>query len=403
MKKRRKNILILLVIVLTAIVGFWVSCLKNTSFARIEKTLVENEMAKRTVPVVLTKVKRMNFEKRLTVQGNLEAKNSAMVSPRIPGTIEKIFVDEGDQVIEGMTKLFQSDSVKLQKAFDIQKQDLKVSHYELLEKEANFERVKADFDKAKLDYYRAKRLFEKKTITENEFELQESRFKQTEAALKHSQALVDLKAQQERQAKVKLQIAEKDLGDSLVYAPISGTVSMRLSEQGETGQPGKPIIKIEDPSLLEVSAFLPSQYYHHIIPRQTQMRIMVYDVDLGKQNVHYKSPTIDQKLRTFEVKCLLIDVPQGVVPGAMAQIEVVLREKCGLGIPSSAIPIRSGRQVVFAVHGETAHMVEVTTGLETDGIIELLEGDLTENKPVVTMGQFPLNEGTAVRIQKEEN
>ena len=404
MKNKKHNILILLFIICMAIIGLWISPMKNVSLAVEEKNSVENETAlKRTVPVVLTKVKRVNFEERLVVQGNVEAKNRAMVSPRIPGTIEKIFVNEGDQVIEGKTKLFQTDSVKLQKVLDIQKQGSKVSHYELLEEKANLERVKADFHKAKLDYQRAQRLYQKKTITPNEFELQESRFKQTEALLTHAKTLVDLKTQLEQQAKVSLQIAEKDLRDSLVYAPITGKVSMRLSEPGEMGQPGKPIIKIEDPSLIEVSAFLPAQYYHQVIPEKTEMRIMVYDLDVGKQKIHYKSPTIDQKLRTFEIKCPLVNPPEGVVPGVMANIEVVLQEKSGLGIPSSAVQMRSGRPVVFVVRGETAHMVAVKTGLETDGRLELLEGELAENKPVVTMGQFLLNEGSAVRIQKEEN
>ena len=215
--------------------------------------------------------------------------------------------------------------------------------------------------------------------------------------------MVDLKAQLEQQEKVNLQIAEKDLRDSLVYAPITGKVSMRLSEPGEMGQPGKPIIRIEDPSLIEVSAFLPAQYYQQVIPGGTEMRIKVYDLDVGKQKISYKSPTIDPKLRTFEIKCRLVNPPEGIVPGVMAKIEVLLQEKSGLGIPSSAVQIRGGRPVVFVVRGETAHMIGVKTGLETDGRLELLEGELAENKPVVTMGQFLLNEGSAVRIQKEEN
>ena len=145
MKNKKHNILILLFIICMAIIGLWISPMKNVSLAVEEKNSVENETAlKRKVPVVLSKVKRVNFEERLVVQGNVEAKNRAMVSPRIPGTIEKIFVNEGDQVIEGKTKLFQTDSVKLQKVLDIQKQGSKVSHYELLEE--NEEAKKKNFN-----------------------------------------------------------------------------------------------------------------------------------------------------------------------------------------------------------------------------------------------------------------
>lgn len=397
MKNIKGRILILFLTVFSVTVGLCVTSLKK-------KSMAENETAaKGAVPVVLTKARILNFQERILLQGNLEAKNSAMVSPKMPGTIEKIFVDEGAPVTAGKTMLFLLDSVKLQKVVDIQKQGLKVSHYERLEKEADFERVKADFQKADLDYQRAQRLYQKKTITDHEFELQESRFKQAEASLKHARTLIDLKAQQEQQAKVNLQIAEKDLRDSLVYAPISGKVSMRFSEPGEMGQPGKPIIRIEDLSLIEVSVFLPAQYYPRIIPGKTMMRITVSDLDVGKQQVSYKSPTINEKLRTFEVKCMLVNPPDWAVPGAMAQVEVILQERSSLGIPASAVQIRQGRAVVFVVRGEKAHLVEVKTGLENDGWVEVLEGGLAENNPVVTMGQLLLNEGSAVRIQKEEN
>ena len=190
------------------------------------------------------------------------------------------------------------------------------------------------------------------------------------------------------------------------YQTVEATEVSNISASARSDNSIKFVSKqawIKCSSLIEVFAFLPAHYYHHITPGQTQMRIMVYDLDLGKQKVSFKSPTINEKLRTFEVKCMLVAPPETIVPGAMAHIEVVLKEKTGLGIPSAAVQIRSGRQVVFVVRGATAHMVEVTTGLETDGWIELLEGDLAENKPVVTMGQFLLNEGTGVRIQKEEN
>lgn len=169
------------------------------------------------------------------------------------------------------------------------------------------------------------------------------------------------------------------------------------------GQPGKPIIRIEDLALIEVSAFLPAQYYPQVMPGENEMRIMVPALDLGKRKVSYKSPTINEKLRTFEVKCMLASPPDWVVPGAMVQVEVVLKERSNLGIPLASIQIRGDRPIVFVVLGEKAHLVEVKTGLENDGWVEVLEGKLAQNEPVVAMGQFLLNEGTAVRIQKEEN
>jgi len=118
--------------------------------------------------------------------------------------------------------------------------------------------------------------------------------------------------------------------------------------------------------------------------------------------VSYKSPTISPKLRTFEVKSILKKPPQGVVPGAIAQIEVVLESRKGLGVPAVAIQKRNDQSVIFVIKNDTAHMVSVKTGLENDGWIEIIDSELTEKTPVVSMGQYLVEDGTPVSVQKEQ-
>ena len=77
------------------------------------------------------------------------------------------------------------------------------------------------------------------------------------------------------------------------------------------GKPGAPVLRIEDPSLLEVSVFLPAQAYGEVAPGETGMQVLVEGLDLGQHKVTYKSPTIDPVLRTFEARCLLADPPGG--------------------------------------------------------------------------------------------
>jgi len=243
-------------------------------------------------------------------------------------------------------------------------------------------------------------LFKKQAVTADAFEQQESRYKQILAFRKHAQAQVELSAEKEHQADAVLAISEKDLADAIVYAPISGKISRRVREPGEMGQPGQPVVRIDDTSVVEVSAYLPAQYYSKIIPGQTGMNIEVSGIDIGQQIVSYKSPTINPKLRTFEVKSILKKPSQGVVPGAIAQIEVVLESRKGLGVPAAAIQKRNEQSVIFVIKNDTAHMVSVKTGFENDGWIEIVDSDLVENTPVVSMGQSMIEEGTLVSVQK---
>jgi multidrug efflux pump subunit AcrA (membrane-fusion protein) len=324
-----------------------------------------------------------------------------MVSPRIPGTLEEFCVDEGDNVIAGQTKLFQTDSVKLEQNVTISEHDLAVARCAQRQAEANQEKVSADFDKAELDFKRFERLLEKKATTQNVFEQQQSRYKQMAAAKKLTKAQVELAAEQVRQAEAALAIATKDMADTSVLAPISGEVSMRMAEPGEMGEAGRPVLRIEDTSMVEVSVFLPAVYYPAVIKGQTQMKVNVSGIDLGLQTISYKSPTIDSKLRTFEVKCLLKDPPDGVAPGAMARIVGVLESREALGVPSVAIQHRGGRKVLFVVKDDISHQVAVQPGIEMDGWIEISQGELNEETAVVTMGQYMIEEGTRVAVQKE--
>jgi RND family efflux transporter MFP subunit len=355
----------------------------------------------RSIPVVLTSAAIREFEDRLVLQGNLEAKHFAVVPALVAGAIETFFVDEGDEVIANETKLFQIDSLKLEKALEVSRQDLAMARCGNLESAANLERVQADFDKAELDYGRFQRLLAQNAVTKDAFEGQESRYKQTKAVLKHAHTLVNLAQERERQAEAALAIAEKHLKESLGVAPISGRVSARILEVGEMADTGKPVLRIDDPSVIEVSAFLPAQYYPRVQPDETLMRVQVHGIELGELPVSYKSPTIHPKLRTFEVKCLLNNPPEGVIPGAIAELSVSLERRTALGVPSSAVVFRENKAVVFVVENDRARIRELTTGLSSDGWVEVRSGNLAEGTPVATMGQFLLKDGIRVTVQQE--
>lgn len=359
------------------------------------------EVQKTRIPVVVTNPVRRTFERIIATQGNLEAKYIALVSPRIPGTIEEFFVDEGDKVIAGETKLFHTDAIKLEQTVTIRENDLAVSICTEKQAKASLEKVTADFEKAELDFKRFERLLKQDATTQDIFEQQQSSYKQLAASVKVSQAQVELASERVRQAQAALAIAHKDLDDTTVIAPINGVITTRLAEPGEIGSPGMPVLRIEDPNILEISAFLPAVYYPSVITNQTEMKVTVSGIKLENQTVSYKSTAINPKLRTFEVKCLIKNPPDGIAPGAMAEVEIVLESHEGLGVPVTSVQKRANQSVVFATSGDAAIMKPVKTGIESEGWIEITEGQITESNQIVSMGQDMLNEGTLVSIQKE--
>ncbi|MBU2549742.1 MAG: efflux RND transporter periplasmic adaptor subunit [Proteobacteria bacterium] len=394
-----KTILIILALVLG-------TCLMIEGLAS-RPTLAESKApeksasSERTVVVLVEPIESRRFEERVMVQGNLEAKNVALVPARSKGTIQSIFVDEGDAVEAGRTRLFQTDPLKFEKTVDIQKQVLAVARCAVLEKEANLAKVRAEFHKAELDYKRFKKLVERGTVSRDEFEQVDSRYQQAEATSRHAEILIKLAREQLRQAQASLVIAQKDLSDALVFAPLSGRVAERYMEPGEMGDTNKSVLRIEDPSLIEASAFLPARYYARVVPGRTKVRLQVYGQTLADRMVSYRSPTIDSRLRTFEIKVEIKDPPEGVVPGAMAEVSVLLDSREGLGVPSQALQKRADSQVVFLINSTKARMVPVKTGLSTDGWTEIQGDGIAKGMSVVVQGQVMLNDGATVSVRKE--
>ncbi len=352
------------------------------------------------VPVVLQAVERRTFRESIEVQGNLQARNFALVSPKIGGVLDAIYVDEGDQVIAGETRLFQTDSVKLQKAIAIAQQNLKVARLARVESQANLRRVEAELSKIASDYRRYKSLYERGVVSEGAYEEIASAYEQAQAMKTHAESVVSVADEQARSAEISLTLAEQDLRDSLMLAPLSGTVSARMAEPGEMGAVGTPVLRIDDVDSLEASTYLPGQYYERVIPGTTPVRIGDEGSWWGEYAIRYKSPTVDPGLRTFEIRC---DVPgdgERAVPGVLAQMLVILEEREGLGVPSNAIVQRADRRVVFVVDNGTAAMRVVEIGLNTDGWSEVIGGELKPEDRVVVQGQFLLDDGSAVRQQE---
>ena len=234
-------------------------------------------------------------------------------------------------------------------------------------KRDRLEQVKADLNKASIDFRRYKKLLDNKAVSRDGYEQIALRHKQAQVALKHAKTLIELSKEQKRQARTALSMAEKDLKDSLVLAPITGHVVLRLKEPGEMAGAGEPVLKIETRDIVEAVAFLPAHLYGDIQLGKTRVNLRGNDQSLENLPIDYKSLTINEKLRTFAIKTIIDNHTDRFIPGAIVKMEVLLSHETGLGVASAAIQLRNNKPVIFVVKNQKAHLHEVTTGIENDG------------------------------------
>ncbi len=154
----RGRLLLITVGVIALAAGIWAALAHLPE--RGEQTAgVEGDGAGRRCPVVLGGVREMVFEERILISGNVEAANTALVSARVAGVIDGVFVDEGDPVKVGQ-KLFQVDRERLSQAVRIAGEQVAVAAAAVRAREATVTRIRADPAKAQLDLERYKRLYE---------------------------------------------------------------------------------------------------------------------------------------------------------------------------------------------------------------------------------------------------
>jgi len=94
---------------------------------------------------------------------------------------------------------------------------------------------------------------------------------------------------------------------------------------------------------------------------------------------------------------VLVAVPGGgLMPGTRVHARIELSRKAEWVVPRSAVLRDAQGAYIFQVRAGKAHRVNVQTGLEHDGLIAV-QGAFGTNAPVVSLGNYELRDGMAVR------
>jgi len=326
----------------------------------------------------------MIFTDSLRSQGVVRTKESAGISAHVPGLIEDLQVDEGDCVKKG-DLLFRVDRKNLENAVRAAKDDLVLVRARLVQAEATAE-------KANLDAERMKRLYKGAAVTKDVLEKAEVGAKSATAALDAARAAI-------AKAETGLAVAEKNLSDSCVVAPFDGVIIKKHKQPGDYAAPGTKVFELENPGRLELALLLNAARFAQVRVGTTKVRL---DNALDGKNefvISYRSPTVSQLTRTFEVRCELPRT-EAVAPGMLLDGQVVFETHTGVGVPAAAVANRGGTDCIFIVVDGKVVRRPVETGFETDGWREIRTPTIGADEQVILEGMLLVNEGDEVRVKK---
>ena len=349
----------------------------------------------KTTRVNISKLQKRIFRQRIPLQGTIQPVEFATISAKIGGTLEMLKVSEGDKVKKG-DLLFGIDRQVLKNQVVVKEDEIKVRQAALQSAEISLNIAKISYDQAKRDFDRAKNLSRSKAISESSLESAETDFRKAEMAVNNANASIANAKALLKQAESNLAIARKNLDDSTTAAPFDCVVFDKFVEENEFVSAGQEILKLENHDALEVVCFISAVYYNAVIEGKTPVDFTDRNGKaVARSVITYKAPGIDPESRTFKIK-VAIPKEANPVSGMLCELDIILAEREGYGLPESAILLRAeNRMIAYTVNDKSrAESVEIKRGIIDGGFSEVLNAENLLSRRFVITGQTFINNGS---------
>ena len=327
-------------------------------------------------PVDLAKLETRQMQYTVSAPGTIEAFQQVQITARVSGAVDRVSFVEGQQVKAGdVLAVIESERY----AIALEQAKSTVSKADAAQKAAQ----------AALDRRLAAQKESPGLVPGEEIEQKQTAVDSAKADM--------LAAQQAKR------VAELNLRDSQVRAPIAGVVQTRTVQQGQYLQPGAVLATIlqRDPMLL---------------------RFQVTEQDAPRLKADMPvNLTLKESTRTFTGKITLVsdaadpttrmvpvtaqvdatDHQYWLRPGAFCEVQVpVGSARAGIVVPALAVQPTEKGNVVYVVDDKNiAHAQVVELGMHTaEGGVELTRG-VKEGDMLVVRGIDPLTDGAPVKVQ----
>ena len=359
-----------------------------------------------STPVVQTaKVNRQKIVQKVNATGKIQPKVQVKISADVSAKIIKLPVVEGQWVEKG-TLLVELDRERYVAAVENAEASVKGA-------EANASLVLENLKKTEKDYARSKELVPQDLESRAVFEAKE-------AAYEVEKARYESALNQVEQAKALLKQARDDLSKTTIYAPMAGTITDLNKEVGEIAIgsqfQGDVILAVSDLTDMEARVNVDENDIVLVgILQEAEIEVDALPDTLLKGVVREiansanaaGAGTSDQKTE-FEIKIGVVDPPSTLRPGMTASADVLTKtNENAVSVPIEAVVVRTVDQLVmagetrkdaearytpdkdgfvemvFCVEGGKAIAKQVKTGIQSDELIEILDG-LKEGDEVIT-------------------
>lgn len=350
-----------------------------------------------------TVLARTDLVNSISVSGTIESSNTQNVFSTLNYLVEEIHVSLGDTVAAGEL-LAELDTEALE--LEIAQQKARMRHNSGMD--AELSSAEAALRTAELDLQTKAAIFEEnKVLFENgyisDFEMEQSETNHQLAQVTYDRAASSLNAirnrikQENDIQQITLQRLEKNLADSLIKAPMDGTVTEIFAKEGSPGS--GLLFVIEDTQNLLINTHVQEYDIGRIHEGQkvTVKSDATGDAVLQGEVVkiaptsvkNAAGETIISSPAEFETQIAVLGHDTGLKIGMNTRLNIILEEKSAVyAVPHDALGVNAaGQSIVYALINEngrsTIKELVVETGLETDFYVEVRGDGLAEGMRII--------------------
>ena len=363
------------------------------------------------VPVQVRAPAVVERPESVTASGSVEGSETADVAFQVGGRVARVYVEEGQHVSKGQL-LAEIEPTDYRNAFNVAAAQQQAA--QAVEQRADaglrkqeLEQARIDFERAEDEYKRMKFLVERKSLPPNDFQKFEAAYKA--ARERYDQAQEGTRKEDRATATAQAHAADaqaseeqKRLNDTRLVAPISGNISVRKIDPGQTVSAGSVVFSIAELNPVKVRVGVPEAEIGKV---RQGAPVEITVPSLGGRRFMGRVAIIgvaaESTSRTYTVKILAANPGPVLLAGMVAESRIFGPAKIkSLTIPGEAIvpdPQGAPNVYVYFPDRKRVYARRVEIGSPVGSEVEIRSG-LHGNEQIVVAGQQKVREGSTVEI-----
>lgn len=217
-----------------------------------------------------------------------------------------------------------------------------------------------------------------------------------------SQEQYDVALNELNTVKAGIKLIHAQIEKTEIRAPFAGQIGLKYVSDGSYITPSTKIATLQNTHPVKIDFSIPEKYAGEM-RRGAKVSFRIQGLpSIYQGSVYAIEPKIDQVTRTVQIRAASPNPNGELMPGAFAEIELVLKTiSNALTVPAQAvIPELSGHKVLL-YKGGIVQSQPIETGIRTSSTVQIVKG-IQAGDTVLTSGILQVRSGSPVSITQFE-